>query len=651
MRNVRTLTAATAVLSVFACSEFAFAADPQVIPPLNESARLQEIVVSGSRVPTPREDEGRAIEVRSQEEFAERQTSSLTDTLQSVSGVRAQNLGGPGSPGTTPIEIRGFRSSGTQLLFNGLRLNDPSSISGIAESFFPYLTSNDLQSVEVLKGANGTLYGSDAQAGSINLLSEKPKDGVNSEFTFRGGSFNTFEEIAKLNVGASDMGTPDMGLLTTVTRLDSEGLNKDGNYENTTVSSIGSVKVSEALTLTPMFRMVSGMNDLDTSPTLNPEEIFVPNLPTPSNQVHLQSYFYGLSTDYKPCDGFNSKLSLYANTSDRTYYFDFGSGPSISDFRGDSYNLDWQNSLEVDALNSVLISGAEVEHQNYSTVSDDLGDNGSQDRYAVYIKDRLSFLENSLLINLGGRVTHVSAIDRTLPSFETSAVYKINETSSRLHSSLTQGFRSPSLFELQGRIVDFTNGQLVTVGNRGLKPEESLSFDFGVTQKVSDIIEADVTFFNLASEQTIVFDFGGQRQYNGGGGENQGLEYSLTVTPREWWKLRGAYTYLSKSDVDGNRLQRRPYNIATVTSSLRLGVATLFSELRYRSSADIEFYGFNNRYREGGYTVFDTALTVPVGEASELFVRGNNLFDIDYTDSGYRMPGISFFGGFKVKIG
>ena len=294
----------------------------------------------------------------------------------------------------------------------------------------------------------------------------------------------------------------------------------------------------------------------------------------------------------------------------------------------------------------------EYEHQTYDTSSGGVDDNGAQDRYAAYVKNKFSFFEKVLQIDVGGRVTHVSAIDRTLPVFETAGVLAIPNVDTRVHSSLSQGFRAPSLFELQGKIIDENNGNLINVGNKGLKAEETLSFDVGVTQPLLDKkIELDLTFFNLASENAIVFDYPNQTHYNGGGGENQGLEYSLTANAFDWWKIRGAYTYLSKADVSGNRIQRRPYNLFSLGSSVRVGVANWYTELRFRDSEDLQFYGVTDRYRESGYAVLDTAVTVPVDKNVELFVRGNNLFDTDYTDSGYRMPGISFFGGIKLKLG
>jgi vitamin B12 transporter len=612
-----------------------------------EPTRLPETVITATRIEVAREDVGRVIDSRSAEEIKLQESSSLNESLQTIPGVRSQNLGGPGSPGTTPIEIRGFRSSGTQLLLNGLRLNDPSSISGVAESYFGYLTQNDLRGVEVLKGANGALYGSEGQAGSVNLLTERPTEGLSAELTFRGGSFRTFEEVVKLNGG-----TERAAVVATVTRIDSRGLNPDGNYENSTVSSLGEFKLTEELSISPIFRMVSAMNDLDSSPTVDPEGRLVTNQPTESNQARAQSYFYGASADYKPDEKFASRLSVYTNRTDRKFFFSFGPGFDFaSQFEGSSFNVDFQNSLEVEELNSLILGGLEFEHQTYNTSSGGAEDTGKQDRYAVFLKNRVALFDKLLQIDGGMRVTHVSRVDRTLPTFEVSSVLKVPTLESRLHSSFSQGFRAPSLFELQGKLLDETTGGLTNVGNRGLRAEETLSFDFGITQPfLEDKVLFDVTFFNLASDNTIVFDFLNQTHFNGGGGENQGIETSLTVNPVENWKLRGAYTWLAKADVDGSRLQRRPFNVFALSSAARLGELSWYTELRYRGSADLEFFGVENRFREGGYTVLDTALNYALSENWEIFVRGGNLFDRNYTEMGYRMPGISFLGGIRLRL-
>ncbi len=637
----------SALVTVSASAEESQTAAEPAKPP-ETATRMPELVVTADRMEVRREDVGRSIDSRTSEDFKEQESSSLVDSLQTIPGVRSQNLGGPGSPGTSLVEIRGFRSSGTQLLLNGLRLNDPSSISGIADTFFAFLTTNDLRGVEVLRGGNGTLYGSDGQAGSVNMLTEMPKAGVNSKLLFRGGSYSTFEESAQISAGGEDG-----GMITTVTRIDSEGLNHDRNYENTTVSSVGEYKLSEEIKLTPIFRMVVAKNSLDANPALSSDGKLVTNLPSENNHSTAQAFHYGLTTEYHPAEEFTSKLSIYANNTIRSYYFEFDGFGSDSDFKGNSFNIDWQNSLAIPELASTLIAGAEYEHQDYRTITGNPDDDeGTQDRYAVFVKNRVSLLDRMLELNAGARLTHISAIDRTLPIFEASGVFKCPVVGTRVHSSVSQGFRAPSLFETQGKLVNFTTGVVDTVGNRSLKPEESLSFDAGVTQPLFDKrLEADVTFFNLASDNTILFDFSKPAYLNGGGGETQGLEYSIAALPVDWLNLRAAYTYLGKADVGGERLQRRPHNVFAIASTVNLGFANWYTELRYRDSQRIEFFGAEDTFKEDPFTILNTAITVPVSNSVELFVRGDNLFDTQYTDAGYRMPGISFFGGIRLKLG
>lgn len=644
-----TLITSTALvsLSLLSHSVSGYCEEPQ---PTTESverpvSRLPETLVSSTRIETSIEDIGRSVDAREREEIDGQQATSVTDSLQTVAGVRIQNLGGPGAPGTTPIEIRGFRTSGTQLLLNGLRLNDPSSVSGVGESFFSYLTSYDLSAIEVVKGSTGTLYGSDGQAGAVNLITQTPEQGAWVSASFRGGSFRTYEENAQFNVG-----NDQAALYTSTSRIDSEGLRDDGNYENTTTLVSGVVHATSEIDVAPIFRMLSAQNDLDTGPALGSNGELIPNQATESNRTTNQQYLYGVVGNYHPTKDFSSKLSVYANDSDREYFFVFDGFASISQFQGNTFNVDWQNELDVPELASTFLAGVETEHQHYSTTGGGSDDAASQDRYAAFLKDRLAFFDKILQIDGGARITHVSSIDRTLPSFEVSSVVKIPQIETRLHSSLAQGFRAPSLFETNGKLVDFSTGALVTVGNKHLREESTLSFDVGVTQPIAGVADIDVTFFNLSSDDPVTFDFANNTHFNGEGGENQGIETSLQAQLSDRILWRGAYTYLSKADVAGERLQRRPYNVFATSLLGKYAGLTAFTELRYRSSADIAFFATSERFRESDYTVVDAALTYDIDETWQLFARGNNLFDERYTESGYQMPKISFLGGIRLKI-
>lgn len=611
---------------------------------------VPELFITANRVAVPLENIGRAVDSRTKEEIAELQTHSLTESLQMVSGVRLSDLGGPGAPGVTPIDIRGFRTGGTQILLNGMSLSDPTSISGTFEAFFSYLTTDDLAAVEVLKGSTGVLYGSDGQAGAINLITASPEPGIRGTASFEGGSYETFTETAFVNAGV-ERG----GVVGSVTRIDSSGLDTHGNYGNTTAMLSGRYElVAGELTIEPLIRVVDAQNDIDTNPTVNEAGELVPNQDTERNNVDAQAIFAALTARFEPVRWYEMKTSIYTNRIERDYFFDFGGFGSTSDLDGDTLTVDQQNTFRLTDLATDVILGVEYERLESETDNDGTVDEEGRDQYAAFVHTQTSLLNDRLNLAGGARVTEIGDLDRTVSTLEASGVFKLPEVNSRLHTSVAQGFRAPTLFESDGTLLDFDTGELVDVGNRDLEEEEALSFDVGYEQRLFDgQFVADVTFFQIDADQTIIFDFANRTHINGGGGKTQGIETSLAYKPWSWARFDAAYTYLDKAQGrDGLRRQRTPRNWfalgATFTPS---DIVTISTELRHRDSQELEFFGLAERYEEGEATVFDAAVTYHALKEIDLFVRADNIFDEEYTEHGFRMPGASLFGGFKLKLG
>lgn len=608
---------------------------------------LPETVVVANRIQKPREDVGRSVDVRSEQEISETNSSDLSDALQTVSGLRMSNVGGPGSPGTTPIEVRGFRSSGTQLLLDGMRLNDPSSVSGTAESLFAYLTTGDLQSIEVLKGANSVLYGSDGQAGALNLLSRTPERGVYADAATRGGSYHTFQEDVDVSAAVEKA-----GLAASMTRIDSAGITEHGDYGNSTVSANGFYRINEQLKISPILRYVDAENNLVRGPTLDADGTFHPSEDTPHDHANAQSWFYGVRAQYDATASYSSQLSVYANNTTRRFLNEFSGVDIWSRYQGTSFNIDWQNAWKVPELASEFVGGTEYEHQGIDTFDGSIDDTGAQDRYAAFVSDTVSFLDKAVVLNGGARLTHISATGRTDPSFEAAGVVRCPMVDTRLHSSVAQGFRAPTLYETHGAAIDYNTGAIIDVGNPDLREEKSLTFDAGVSQPLfGGILTPDVTFFNIDSRDTIVFDYVNETHLNGGDGQTQGIESSLSLKPRDWLLWRVAYTNLGKATgLDGERTPRRPYNIASTSVGVRYGAASFYTELLYRGPQDLAFFGTSERYREAAATVVNAAATYDITKNIAAFVRLDNLFDADYLEGGYKMPGFGAYGGIRGQI-
>ncbi len=614
----------------------------------NQLLVLPQTIVTANRMPVPADEVGRSVSVRTDEEFKQRHVTTLSEGVQDVSGVRVEQLGGPGAPGVARLEIRGFPSRGTQLMLNGLKLDDPTSISGTYESFVSFMSMQDIERVEVLKGGAGVLYGSDSQGGVVNMLTFSPQDGASASASFEGGSYNTYTETALFNVG-NERG----GVMGSLYRIDSQGLSANSDYSNTTFSAVGSYDlVPDKLTVAPIFRILDATIDIGTGPSVDANGSLVPSQDTPNNDLEGQSYITGATAKVKHTDKLESTADIYVVNSDRRYYYEFSGVGSESEFKGSSFNTDLQASYDIEELNSNLSVGSSLTHQEYHTYSDEITQRAQRNQVAGFIYDRTHFLGERLQLAAGARITYISDIDKNVPTFEASAVYKIPEVETRLHSSVAQGFRAPTLFESEGTMVDFNTGQVVSVGNPNLDEEKALTFDIGAGQDLwSDKLTADVTYFHTQADKTIIFDFPNETHINGSGGQFYGIESSILARPTEWFYLRGSYTNQAKADQgDGVRAPRRPYNWYALTGVTELGKLKFVTEIRYRSSQELEFFGAPQRVEEEGVTLCNVAATYQLDKHLSVFLRGDNIFDVKYTDGGYDMPAASVFGGLRIDL-
>ena len=610
--------------------------------------KLPTVVVTASRSETELKNIGRSIDTRDAEEIDAQKVTTLSEALQTVAGVSMPAIGGPGTPGLTPLEIRGFRSGGTKLLYDGMVLDDPTSVSGTYESFYSYQSTFDISTIEVLKGSAGVLYGSDAQAGAVNLIPFAPHDGAKGTFLLEGGAYESLSEGVMLNYGQCGSGA-----VGSFFHDATNGLDANGDYQNSVVALKGMVSIIEdKLAVSPVLRAINASTDLDTSPALSTEGNLITNQDTEKNNVDADAYLLGLSGEYSYDQRASSKIAVYYNNTERHYLFDFSGFESRSRHEGQSLHVENQNTIEVPELQSKLTAGVEFVHQKIDSYSEPVRDIAQRDQYGAYIYDQSALIKDRWDLALGFRLTHVTDISKAFPTLESSMVLQLPETSGRIHGSIAQGFCAPTLFESKGQMQDFNTGEIITVGNSNLEEEKSRSWDVGYEQKLgSDKLLADLTFFQIKSDQTILFDYANNTHVNGGGGNTQGLEFSTLAIPTDWLSSRLALTYLDQADgLDNTRRQREPWQWWTWSNYAHYNDLGFTTILRYRGSQLLDFYGTSERYKENAVTTLDAVLSYKLTKEAEVFLKANNIFNVEYTEAGYSMPDASYYLGVKVIL-
>ncbi len=146
-----------------------------------------EMVVTADREPEPISRTGSSISVVKGETLATSNPGSLVDALRTVPGLDISEAGGPGS--TSQIRLRGANTGQTLVMIDGIRINDPTAASGDFD--FAMFAPSSIERIEVLKGPQSALYGSDAMGGVVNIITKKGSGPAQFNVRTEGGSYGT----------------------------------------------------------------------------------------------------------------------------------------------------------------------------------------------------------------------------------------------------------------------------------------------------------------------------------------------------------------------------------------------------------------------------------------------------------------------------
>ncbi|HEY0342404.1 MAG TPA: TonB-dependent receptor plug domain-containing protein, partial [Steroidobacteraceae bacterium] len=164
-----------------------------------ESALETVVVTTATRVPTPEAEVASSITVITADDIAAKQNQTLPDVLQDVPGLNIVQAGGPGAQAS--IFMRGTNSNHTKVLVDGIDVSDPSNPSDTFD--FGQFPAQDIERVEVLRGPQSGLYGSDAIGGVINIITKSGSGPAQWNASAQGGSFDTFNQTAGVSGSTS----------------------------------------------------------------------------------------------------------------------------------------------------------------------------------------------------------------------------------------------------------------------------------------------------------------------------------------------------------------------------------------------------------------------------------------------------------------
>ncbi len=595
--------------------------------------RLDEVVVTATRTPVPIEQTTNSVTVIDAEAIAAKQVDTVLDVLRTVRGLDVRQAGGIG--GQTSVFMRGGNSNHTLVLIDGVQVNSPTT--GAFD--FADLTVENIERIEVIRGPQSTLYGSDAIGGVINIITKKGVGPVSGFASSEYGSFNTFQERAGLSGG-----TERYDYALTVTRLDSDGISraneKDGNpeedgYENTTVSGRFGVAVLGDGRLDATVRYTKSDSDIDAAFP------FADDLDSSSERDALV-----LSTTFsKPITSWwDQRLQLSLNDDDlagkdQDEPTDFSpTGDNGFQIDIQAKRLDWQHDFML-TEQATITAGYELEHQKARSRENFTK---SLTNHAGYAQLQLNPVDNLFLV-AGGRFDANTLYENKL-TYKFSASYHLDQTGTTLRSSYGTGFRGPSLNELL----------FPGFGNLDLEPETSTSYDVGIEQQVFTQLVLGATYFHNSFDGLIVGTFDPATNLfqaeNINEARSRGIEAYMRVSPMDNLDVQATYTHTATRDRETRlRLARRPVNKGNLNimyapwDVLRMNLDLLQLGSSFNDT-------FNNQ-RVAGYGVVNLSGSYDITENFQAFVRVDNLLDHEYEEiSGFGTFGRSAFGGLKLMF-
>jgi vitamin B12 transporter len=612
-----------------------------------------DVVVTATRIETPSKEVASSITVITRADLDRANRSSVLDVLEGVVGTAAVRSGGIGAAAS--IMLRGGNSEHTLVLLDGVEINDPMNPSRSCD--LAHITLDQVERIEILRGPQSTLFGSDALGGVVNIITRTGEGRPKLNLYESAGSLSTSESRLGISgstrrvaysLGASYL---ESGGISAADKAFAGNREKDG-YRNLSLTGRAGLKLRENLDLDLTVRGLLTRSEIDN--------FGGPFGDDPNNSQRYDSLFARAQLRGLYGNGrWESKLGaavilskrLNDNPVDRAHPFDSEKGS----FRSGLLKVDWQNNVFLHPSNT-LTFGAEYEAEGGSSEyrSESLwgpfvgkfpgrkaGDLG------IYVQDQVKF-GGRFFATTGVRIDSHSR-SGTAFTYRLAPAWFIARTGTKLKATLGTGFKSPSLYQLYAPPTAWG-----PIGNNGLKSEESTGWDAGLEQDLAGgRFKLGATYFRNCFRNLISFD--NVRGYiNVGRAETNGVELTGEAVPCAALSIMASYTRLTAKDKDtGLGLLRRPRDKFSAGLDWKpLPKFDLGLKLsRVGSRSDLDFNTWPSApITLRPYTLLDANISYAVAPRTKLFFRFDNLLNQRYEMIyGYGTPGFCVYAGIKLE--
>lgn len=599
----------------------------------DEFIARDQIVVTASRARLPARQVGSAVTVITREDLERNQVRQVKEILQDVPGVQI-NTARQGA--FTNVAIRGSDNDQVLVLIDGIELGDPSSTS--TQYQFNHLTSLDIERIEVLRGNQSSLYGSDAIGGVINIITRRAEqEGLVVNAEAEGGSFRTAnggvsvlgrQDIVDFRVTAFGYHLGGQSLAdpaTSATPVADDEYNQVGLSGRLGFQILSNLSLEFTGFLTDTYLELGDFpdDDADADDSVDKDER--------AGAARLTwDIFKGRWRHEATASIYNAK---------RTFTGAPFNLPEGDVYDGTKTNLTYVTTVApIDPI--TLVAGVDLEDEETEQLTGFSGD------FDASIETRSVFGELAVEPIDGLTFTGAARLDDnsrfgTFDTYRVTAAYFINpiaDVDVKLRGSYGTGAKAPGLYQLFDP----------TYGNEDLEVEESTGWDVGFdVYWDTPQLSFEFTYFDNDVENEIDFDFAQGGYIQRGSTKSQGVEIGLAAQPLDWLQVRQTYTYLDAQDRDTDLWLGRPRHSGTTSATVFPTEQTsLTARARYRTQNASSFGGVTN-----DFVVFDVLGSYQVLPQVNLYARLENVADADYqTQFGRQTNGLSAFGGLRLSF-
>ncbi|WNL28925.1 TonB-dependent receptor plug domain-containing protein [Aliarcobacter cryaerophilus] len=584
-----------------------------------QTSSLDEIIISSATKSEEKLKNVTAnVDVITAEDIESRKFKTVAEALQTIAGIQVSPSGGLGQ--FSQIYLRGMGSDKTLVLIDGIRYNDPSGNG----ANFEHLMINDIERIEVIKGAQSSIWGADASAGVINIITKSSQDGTHGNVTIEYGRYNS--KIARANISHKN---ENFDAKLSATRVDTDGFSamtpkgekakkyEDDGYENTTVNLKLGYNFDENNRVSTSYEIIDTKVDIDGTfgaPTYANDPN---NLDIAKTKTHLANITYENRNDI-------ALTKVYTNYSDfkRTYT------DGTSKYKGTIKEYGVNTSIDYLNSSNLTIGADYKKFENKANIDKEYNNKG------IFISNTNKFFDDKTIFTQALRYDRYSDFENKTTGKIGIKQYIIDELN--ISSNYGTGYNIPTAFQLYDTFY--------RMGNENLNPEKTKSYDIGIEYKGFSI-----TYFNT-KVNNLIQDVGGKYENTEGDSKFKGTEIAYKNEVIEDLLLNLSYTNLSAKNHKDEYLARRAKN------KFNFGV-DYYGLKDFHFNINGEYIG--TRYEKddekgaktGNYTIWNAVVDYDISKNFSTYIKLDNIFNKDYQIvDGYATSQRAAFVGLKASF-